>query len=167
MIFGFRLGGYLGKCIGTAWFSEFTFEEGVTTKSNEWKYACFIFKNTDVMIDSQEVKISVTDNDISDIKDTIGRFEQNIRSLSNNKMSADCDVYVVDDPIKKLTYDDEFAYYVAAEDIEDSIKNVIQESDYDHIFAIIKLGNEKYKDTIEINDWIGLRRYGLLWNRIF
>ena len=24
---GFRLGGYLGKCTGTAWFSDFTFEE--------------------------------------------------------------------------------------------------------------------------------------------
>ena len=29
---GFRLGGYLGNCTGTAWFSDFTFEEGTTKR---------------------------------------------------------------------------------------------------------------------------------------
>ena len=164
---GFRLGGYLGKCTGTAWFSDFTFEEGTTSENNDWNFACFIFENTDVVIDGKEVKISMTNNDILDIKDTIKRFETNIKNLSQNKMTANCDVYNIQKPINKLTYDEEFGYFVAAEDVESSIKSVIELNNYDHIFVIIRLGNEQYKDDIQINDWIGLRFNGLLWNRIF
>lgn len=164
---GFRLGGYLGKCTGTAWFSDFTFEEGTTSENNDWNFACFIFENTDVVVDGKEVNISMTNNDILDIKDTIKRFETNIKSLSQNKMTANCDVYNVQEPINKLTYDEEFGYFVAAEDVESSIKSVIESNNYDHIFVIIRLGNEQYKDDIQINDWIGLRFNGLLWNRIF
>ena len=164
---GFRLGGYLGKCTGTAWFSDFTFEEGTTSQNNNWKFACFIFENTDVVVDGKEIKISMTDDDINDIKDTINRFEKTASSLSNNKMTANCDIYKTSDPINKLTYDEEFGYYVSAEDVEKSIKDTIQKNDYDHIFVIIRLGNEEYKNDIQINDWIGLRFNGLLWNRIF
>lgn len=57
---GFRLGGYLGKATGEAWFSDFTIEEGITDNSSEWKFACFIFKNTDVTIDQKEFKLKVT-----------------------------------------------------------------------------------------------------------
>ena len=42
--------------------------------------------------------------------------------LSQNKMTADCDIYKVQEPITKLTYDEEFRYFVAAEDVENSIK---------------------------------------------
>ena len=164
---GFRLGGYLGKCTGTAWFSDFTLEEGTSNESNNWNFACFIFENTDVVVDGKKVKISMTDNDISDIRDTIKRFKTTVNELSQNKMTANCDVYRVQEPITKLSYDEEFGYFVAAEDVENSIKDVVQQNDYDHIFVIIRLGNEKYKDDIQINDWIGLRLYGLLWNRIF
>ena len=164
---GFRLGGYLGKCTGTAWFSDFTLEEGTTTESNNWNFACFIFENTDVVVDGNEVKISMTDNDILDIRDTINRFQTTVSDLSQHKMTANCDVYKIQEPITKLTYDEEFGYFVAAEDVENSIKDVVQQNDYDHIFVIIRLGNEKYRDDIQINDWIGLRIYGLLWNRIF
>lgn len=164
---GFRLGGYLGECEGTAWFSDFTIEEGTESDSKNWNFACFIFENTDVIIDNKEVKISMTDSDISDIKDTIRRFGTTVSELSKNKMTADCDAYIVKDPINKLTYDEEFGYFVASEDIEDSIKEVVKQNDYDHIFVIIRLGNEEYKNDIQINDWIGLRINGLLWNWIF
>lgn len=164
---GFRLGGYLGKCTGTAWFSDFTLEEGTENESNNWNFACFIFENTDVIVDGNEIKISMTDNDILDINDTIKRFESTVSDLSENKMTADCDIYKIQEPITKLTYDEEFGYFVAAEDVENSIKDIVKQNDYDHIFVIIRLGNEKYKDDIQINDWIGLRLYGLLWNRVF
>lgn len=164
---GFRLGGYLGKCTGTAWFSDFTIEEGTANESKNWNFACFIFENTDVIVNGKEVKISVTENDISDIRDTIGRFKKTVSELSQNKMTADCDAYIVKEPISKLTYDEEFGYFVAAEDVENSIKDVISQNDYDHIFVIMRLGNEEYRDDIQINDWIGLRFNGLLWNRIF
>lgn len=164
---GFRLGGYLGKCTGTAWFSDFTLEEGTSNESNNWNFACFIFENTDVNIDGKKVKISMTDDDISDIRDTIKRFKTTVSDLSKHKMTADCDVYRIRNPITKLTYDEEFGYFVAAEDVENSIKDIVKQNDYDHIFVIIRLGNEQYKDDIQINDWIGLRIYGLLRNRIF
>lgn len=164
---GFRLGGYLGQCTGTAWFSNFTFEEGTSSQNNNWKFACFIFENTDVIVNGKEVKLSMTDTDISDIRSTIKRFGSTVKELSENKMTADYDTYIVREPIKKLTYDKEFGYYVAAEDVENSIKDVVKQNEYDHIFVIIRLGNEEYKNDIKINDWIGLRFYGLLWNRLF
>lgn len=164
---GFRLGGYLGKCIGTAWFSDFTFEEGTISQNNNWKFACFIFENTDVVLNGKEINISMSETDINDIRDTIKRFGANIKDLSGNKMTADYDTYIVKDPITKLSYDEEFGYYVAAEDVEDSIKDVVKQNEYDHIFVIIRLGNEEYRNDIQVNDWIGLRVYGLLWNRIF
>lgn len=164
---GFRLGGYLGKCIGTAWFSDFTFEEGTISQNNNWKFACFIFENTDVVLNGKEINISMSETDINDIKDTIKRFGANIKDLSGNKMTADYDTYIVKEPITKLSYDEEFGYYVAAEDVEDSIKDVVKQNEYDHIFVIIRLGNEEYRNDIQVNDWIGLRFYGLLWNRIF
>ena len=164
---GFRLGGYLGNCTGTAWFSDFTLEEGTLSENKNWKFACFIFENTDVIVNEKEVKLSMTDTDIADIKDTIGRFETTTKNLSEDKMTANCDIYKIQEPINKLTYDDEFGYYVAAEDVEKSIKDIVQQNDYDHIFVIIRLGNEEYKNDIQINDWIGLRINGLLWNRIF
>ena len=166
---GFRLGGYMGECIGTAWFSDFTFEEGTTSESNNWKFACFVFENTDVVVDGKEIKISMTNTDISDIEDTINRFEKTASIISKNKMTADCDIYKIKEPINKITYDEEFGYYVSAEDVEKSIKDVIQQNDYDHIFVIIRLGNEKYKDDIQINDWIGLGSmdyYGIGYSNI-
>lgn len=164
---GFRLGGYLGNCTGTAWFSDFTLEEGTVSESKNWNFACFIFENTDVVVDGKEVKLSMTNSDISDIRNTIKRFETTVSELSQNKMTADCDIYKIAEPISKLSYDEEFGYFVAAEDVENNIKDVVQQNDYDHIFVIIRLGNEEYKDDIQINDWIGLRLNGLLWYRLF
>lgn len=164
---GFRLGGYLGKCTGTAWFSDFSFEEGTKSEGKNWKFACVIFENTDVVVDGNKVNISMTENDISDISDTIKRFEKTVGELSQNKMTANCDTYIIQEPINKLTYDEEFGYFVAGEDVENSIKDLVRQNDYDHIFVIIRLGNEEYRNEIQINDWIGLRVNGLLWNWIF
>lgn len=164
---GFRLGGYLGKCTGTAWFSDFTIEAGVLDDSNNWNFACFIFEDIDVVVDNKKVKISMIPQDIIDIKDTISRFQTSVRDMSNRKMTANCDTYIIKQPITKLSYDKEFGYYVAAEDIENIIKDTVNKNDYDHIFVVIRLGDEKHQKDIEINDWIGLRLNGLLWNRVF
>lgn len=164
---GFRLGGYLGECTGTAWFSDFTFEEGTLSQNNNWRFACFIFENTDVTINGKNVKLSMTDTDIFDIRDTMKRFRTTIREISNSKIIADYDTYIVREPINKLSYDQEFGYYVSAEDIENSIKDIVKENEYDHIFVVIRLGDEEHKNDIQINDWIGLRFNGLLWHRIF
>lgn len=136
---GFRLGGYLGEAKGQAWFSDFKLEEGLEEKDNEWKFACFIFKTTDVNINNKEIKLNVTNSDIIDIKNTIARFTSACSNLSEGKMIAEYDIYEIDTPINSLSYDNEFGYYVAPEDIEQQIRNTISNSDYDHIFAIVRL----------------------------
>ena len=136
---GFRLGGYLGKAKGEAWFSNFTIEEGTSDDSNQWRFACFIFKTTDVVINQKEIKLEVTPNDIKDIKNTISLFETSCNALSNDKMTAKCDIYEIDTPLSKLSYDNQFGYFVSAEDIEEQIKDIVFSNDYDHIYAIVRL----------------------------
>lgn len=153
---GFRLGGYVDNCKGTAWFSNMTIEEGIPDTRNDWSFACFIFRTTDVNINGKNIKLSVTDSDVTDIKNTIKRFEDACITLSNRKMSAKCDIYDINSAITKLSYDDEFGYYVAPEDVEEQIKDVINANNYDHIFIVVRLGNDEYTNDIEVNDWIGL-----------
>ncbi|MBR0350947.1 MAG: hypothetical protein IJH76_03925, partial [Clostridia bacterium] len=153
---GFRLGGYIDKCKGTAWFSDMKIEEGKPDTSNEWKFACFIYNTTDVTIDNKNVKVSVTNNDIKDIKDTITRFEESCNTLSKGKMTAVTDIYAIDSPLKNLSYDDEFGYFVAPEDVEKDIKSTINKNNYDHIFIVVRLGDDYYQNDIQVNDWIGL-----------
>lgn len=136
---GFRLGGYLGEVIGEAWFSDFTLEEGVAERDNNWKFACFIFKTTDVKINQKQIKLSVTQSDINDITNTLKLFETSCNKMSNKKMTAECDIYEIDTPLSKLSYDNQFGYYASAEDIEEQIKDTISSNDYDHIFAIVRL----------------------------
>ena len=136
---GFRLGGYLGEVKGEAWFSDFVIEEGIAEQNNNWKFACFIFKTTDVTINQKQIKLSLTQNDIRDITNTLNLFETSCSNLSNGKMTAECDIYEVDTPLSKLSYDNEFGYYVSAEDIENQIRDTISSNDYDHIFAIVRL----------------------------
>ena len=99
----------------------------------------------------------MTSNDITDIKNTIARFENSCQDLSEGKMTAKCDVYEIQAPITSLSYDEEFGYYVAPEDIENQIKDIINQNNYDHIFAVVRLGNEEYENDIEIKDWIEVK----------
>ena len=136
---GFRLGGYLGEAKGEAWFSDFAIEEGTVNSNSNWKFACFIFETTDVTIDGKEIKLDVTQSDVNDIKNTVNRFKNSCSELSKGKMTADVDIYQVNMPITKLSYDNEFGYYVAPEDIEEQIKDTISQNDYDHIFVVMRL----------------------------
>lgn len=164
---GFRLGGYLGEAKGEAWFSDITLEKGSSDTDNEWKFGCFIFETTDVNLNGKQIKLNVTQSDVSDISSTIQRFQNSCKELSEGKMTAKCEVYKISKPITSLSYDEEFGYYVGPEDIEEQIKDKVQNSNYDHIFVIVRLGDEEHEKDIKVNDWIGLRFNGLLWNRIF
>ena len=136
---GFRLGGNLGEAKGKAWFSEFTLEEGIPENNSNWEFACFIFKTTSVNIDNKQINLSVTENDVKDIEDTITRFENSCYTMSQGKMTAKCDIYEVNTPLSKLSYDEEFGYYVAPEDVEEQIKSTIETNNYDHIFVVVRL----------------------------
>ena len=136
---GFRLGGNAGQAKGTAWFSDFTLEEGIAENDNNWNFACFILESTDVNLNGKNINLKVTDADIKDIETTISRFSNVCGTMSKGKMKAKCDVYKITKPLTQLSYDDEFGYYVAPENVETQIKNVIANGDYDHIFVVMKL----------------------------
>ena len=153
---GFRLGGNLGEAKGKVWFSDFTLEEGILENNSDWDFACFIFKTTNVNINNNQINLEVTDSDIRDIENTISRFETSCYTLSEGKMTANCDIYELDTPLSSLSYDDEFGYYVAPEDVENQIKDTISNNNYDHIFVVVRLGDEEHENDIQVNDWIGL-----------
>lgn len=153
---GFRLGGNAGSAKGEAWFSDFTLEEGIAENNSEWKFGCFVFETTDVQINGKQVKVSMTNTDYKDVKNTVERFENACFKLTKGKMTAKCDMYKVETPITSLSYDKEFGYYVSPEDVEMQIKETVKANNYDHIFIILRLGDEDHIEDIEVNDWIGL-----------
>ena len=136
---GFRLGGYEGKAKGEAWFSNFIMEKGTMQEDTNWKFACFILENTDVTIDGKNVKLNVTNQDKKDIEDTLNRFQRSVSELSQNKMTAQCDIYQIQTPLVTLSYDEKFGYYVSPEDVEQQIATTIKNNDYDHIFVVVRL----------------------------
>ena len=85
------------------------------------------------------IKLQINNSDENDIKNTINRFETSCYTLSKNKMNAKCDIYEINTPLNELSYDEQFGYYVAPENVEAQIKETITNSDYDHIFVIVRL----------------------------
>jgi hypothetical protein len=157
---GFRLGGYDDNCTGTAWFSDFTLEAGYQSNDTNWNCVCFVFTSTDVIIEEDgvknEIKLSMTSTDISDMRQNMARFKNSCEELSNGKMSVTYDFIVINDPITTLAYDDENGYYVGPENIKDIIDPYLEASNYDHIFVCMRLGDNDHLKDIQVNDWIGL-----------
>ncbi len=164
---GFRLGGNSNNAKGIAWFSDFKLEEGIKDNSNNWNMACFIIKNIDVNIDDQNLKLSMSLNDIEKMKANMGRFKTSAERLSNNKMTVEYDIYEIDEPVKTITYSEEHGYYLDPSDVQDLLKEYIDKEEYDYIFVATRLGDFDENIEIPTYDWIGLRWYGSIWNRIF
>ena len=160
---GFRLGGFVDDCKGEAWFSDFKIEEGKKEENSNWNFACFIFDNVNAVVNGEEAKYSLSEENVADIQDTIRRFERSAQSMSGNKMTANCDIYRKSTPINSLSYDEQYGYYVAPEVIEAQIKEDIDTNNYDHIFIIFKL------DDNQVKDWVGLGSmdyYGIGYSNI-
>ncbi len=164
---GFRLGGNETKTKGTAWFSDFKLEQGIKDNSNNWNVACFIIKNVNVNIENQNVKLNMGIADIQDMKQNMERFKLAAKELSNGKMTVDYDIYEIDEPVESVTYSEKFAYYLDPADVQEIIKEYLKKEEYDYIFVAVRLGDNYENVEIPVNDWIGLGRYGLKWNRIF
>ena len=148
---GFRLGGYVGKCKGEAWFSDFKIEEGTKERNADWKFACFIFDNVNATVNGENINYTLSQNDISDITNTIKRFESSVQSMSNGLItSAKCDTYRINTPITELTYDETYGYFVDSATVEPQIKEYMNNDNYDYVFIIFKLDDEQVKD------WVGL-----------
>lgn len=158
---GFMLGGNTnnGNVKGTAWFSDLEIEEGNLESDNNWHFACFIFKNTNVDLKEGKYTYTMSQSDIDQLKDCIDRFKTTCSEFSNNYMSASCDIIEIDNPITNLSYDEDKGYYISAEDIATEINTYILNNKYDHIFVCARLTDEKSK--IPLQEWIGLGRNGI------
>ena len=95
------------------------------------------------------------------------RFKTSIKELSNNKMTVDYDIYEINEPIKTITYSDDYGYYLDPSDVQDVLKDYLDKEEYDYIFVATKLGDDYENIEIPVNDWIGLRSDGFIWDRIF
>lgn len=165
---GFRLGGNETNSKGTAWFSDFKLEEGIKTNSNNWNVACFIMKNIDTQLsDGQKLKLSMELKDVESVKSNMQRFAVVCKDLSEGQMTAQYDVYEIEEPIKTITYSEEYGYYVDSADVEDIITPYLNKKEYDYIFVAVRLGDLDKNIEIPIYDWIGLRRNGFTWYRLF
>lgn len=153
---GFMLGGDAdnGNVKGTAWFSDLKIEEGNLDSDNNWNFACFIFKNTDVNVTEGNYKYTMSEEDINQLYNCIDRFKTICAEFSNNLMTASCDIIEIDNPIKTLSYDEDKGYYIRPEDISNEINSYLSKKEYDHIFICARLTDENSK--IPINQWIGL-----------
>ncbi len=157
---GFRLGGYETLSKGTVWFSDFKVEQGNLNNSNEWKMVCFIFPNIDVNVDingkKENIKLQMSNNEVSTIKTNLSRFQSSIKEISKNKMSITYDTYVINQPITTLSYDKNNGYYVSITDIYDNIKDYIENNEYDHIYIAFRMADKQNGKTELTSDWIGL-----------
>lgn len=157
---GFRLGGYDDTCTGTAWFSEIKLEMGNKDTSTEWKFGCFIFKNVNVNLNVngniKNYNYTMTSEDVQSAKDNMIRFKNSCEELSNNNMKVSYDIIEIDSPITELTYNEENEFYVNPVNVEKLINEYVEKSEYDHIFAVVRLGDLSKNSEIPVNDWIGL-----------
>jgi len=153
---GFRLGGYDNECTGTAWFDDIKLEKGIVDTSTEWDFVCFIFKNLQVELNDQDYNISMNKNDINQMKNGMERFETALENFSKGKIRVNYEVIEIDEPLTNLSYDEENAYYVRPENVSGILDKYLEQKEYDHIFAAVKLGDLSQNIEIPVNDWIGL-----------
>ena len=153
---GFRLGAFDDNCTGTVWFSDMQIEAGTQSKSTDWNFVCFVFTNTDVVVNNKKIKLAMTNDDVACMKENMERFKNSCRTLSNNQMSVKYDFVVIDTPITSLSYDEKNGYFISGKDVSSMIDPYIEKYNYDHIFVAIRLGDTNHMNDIQVNDWIGL-----------
>lgn len=162
---GFRLGGNTGTAQGTVWFSDFKLEKGTTEDNSLWNIGCFIFKNIDVNIDGEKYQFAINTSDLQEIKSNIQRFKSSCESLSKEKMKVKYNIHEINEPITSISFSEEHGYYIDPYDVNEFIEDILFENEYDYIFVILRMGNQEKQ--IPVKDWIGLRKYGFIWNRLF
>ena len=157
---GFRLGGNFDNSKGTAWFSDFSIESGVTDESSKWNFLCLIFDKTNVSLNIHGVNknfdLTLYQSDVEDMKSCMARFKDSMYELSKKKMSVEYDVFEISTPITSMSHDDENGFYVSPYDVRNIIDEYIAMGKYDHIFIAFRTGDINAKNEIPINDWIGL-----------
>lgn len=125
-------------------------------------------KNIDTKLeDGKTLKINMEPKDVDNIKSNMERFKSACKTLTDGKMTVEYDTYEITEPIKTITYSDEYGYYIDPSDVESIVTPYLSKKEYDYIFVAVRLGDLDKNIEIPVYDWIGLRRNGLTWNRIF
>lgn len=165
---GFRLGGYEEYSKGKAWFSDFKIEQGSIDTDKNWHMACFIIENINIKnIDGRNVKLSISDKDISTIKNNMSRLQDSIKEISGNRMSITYDIINIEKTLTSLSYDKENEYYASPDDVASLIDKYVNKAEYDYIYVAVRLGDLNKSNEVLVHDWIGLRSNGIQSNRIF
>lgn len=159
---GFRLGGYEEFSKGTAWFSDFELEQGQVDTNNNWHIACFTINNIDANVEGfGKVELELSSNDIATIRTNMRRFQEIIPEMSNGKITVTYDIIQISEPLTSISYDEENEYYVDPNDINELISDYIDDTEYDYIYAAVRLGDLNKSENVLVHDWIGLRFYGI------
>lgn len=129
--------------------------------------AVFVIKNTSVYANNTQIDVSMTTKDLITLRSNISRLPAVANDVFDNKINMICDVIEIEEPLTTLSYDYVNEYNVEPKNVYDLIDSYLQEKNYDYIYVVVKFGDAyNYKDVL-LQDWIGLRRYGLLSNRFF
>ena len=159
---GFRLGGYEEFSKGTAWFSDFELEQGQVDTNNNWHIACFTINNIDANVEGfGKVELELSSRDIATIRTNMRRLQEIIPEMSNGKMTITYDMIQISEPLTSISYDEENEYYVDPNDINELISDYIDDTEYDYIYAAVRLGDLNKSENVLVHDWIGLRFYGI------
>jgi len=142
--------------LGTAWFSDFKVEAGITDETNTWNFLCVIFDYVDVNIADKNIKLRLTQTDKDDISICMRRFQSALQELSSGKIKAKYDIIETNTPITQMSHDEENGYYVSGYNVKETIDQYIKDGKYDHIFVAFRTGDINQKGAIPVNDWIGL-----------
>lgn len=78
-------------------------------------------------------------------------------------MTVTYKTFIVDEPINKISYSNDYGHYVDAINIKNILNKYVDNAneEYDHIFVAYKLGEDLHEEHIKTGDWIGLRRNDL------
>ena len=147
---GFRLGGNTGKVKGKAWFDEIVFEEGAEIHDNHWNMLVCMLDELDIKTDSIETTSKLSDEDYESIIDGMKSFKTSASELSNGKLQVDYDIVKIENPIKNVTYDYNYGYYLSEKDVYNEILESFSNEEYDYVFVCFRL------DDNLVSNWIGL-----------
>ena len=76
-------------------------------------------------------------------------------------MTITYDIIQISEPLTSISYDEENEYYVDPNDINELISDYIDDTEYDYIYAAVRLGDLNKSENVLVHDWIGLRFYGI------
>ena len=106
----------------------------------------------------------MSESDKRTIEENLQRFQNTIGELSGNNMSITYDIIEIEEPVTTLSYDEENEYYVGQEDVDELIREYVEQEEYDYIYVAVRLGDLNVSDEVLVHDWIGLRCNGISSN---